>query len=368
MPIPSDYPMPIVKNIATAQQHGANSPTPLEWWYLTGHLWSQQDQHSCKEMSDVRERFSTQPHYAIQSTFFFANDSRKTSTALRGLLAHAAEAQIEKKQHQSSERAVALNESTSTHPLATVTEKSLNLALGNWRLTQLGISQDQLRWDLRFDIKGTEYLLQLDIPKDKIWLHGNNGLIQKTADTSNFYYTFPFVFARGLRISTTSDGKQTSETVCGQLWFDHEIHVKKVMDVGWRWFGLSFSNEKALMIYQISKSGSFADARGEIWDQKTGTKNTLEQVKVFPRSPACLAQSRCYPQEFVLQFKNPTSQRLEQVTTNAWFADQEMSSASGGLGRVYWEGGTKARWSEMQTTAKKTSQPVEGFGFTELVP
>jgi predicted secreted hydrolase len=344
--------------------HGANSPSSLEWWYFTGFMWRNNNNASCDTTTDIANLASKKtPHYSVQSTFFLADEMTP-----KGLLAHAAEADLEKKQHRSSERVAGFAQNSMSSPIAFAAPGLLNLTIGNWRLSQLGSSKERVHWDLRFDVRGTEYLLQLKIPKSDFWFHGKNGFLQKTSGAGNFYYSAPFVVASGQRIYRDPSGINKLESICGQLWFDHEIHVKKVMDVGWRWFGLNFSNGKSLMIYQISEKGKFTQAKGEIWDQSTKTSTLLDQINLSASNEVCLSSQRCYPQTFQAEFLDPSSKVKNVVKTDAWFAEQEMGSASGALGRPYWEGAVRAVWDTAPNISKKNRQPTEGIGFIEMVP
>jgi predicted secreted hydrolase len=357
-------PLDFYNSIATQHLHGAHSPTSLEWWYFTGHVWKTTTEQTCDSHSDIINLHNRKaPDYALQSTFFLADEAKP-----KGLLAHAAEANIEKKQHRSSERAAGFAENSVSNPLAYAFPGILNLSLGHWRLNQLGNAKEHLNWDLRFDVRGTEYLLHLKVPKGDMWFHGDRGILKKTSDTENFYYTNPLIIASGQRIERTSAGQAKVEPVCGQLWFDHEIHVKKVMEVGWRWFGLTFKNGDALMLYQISQKGVFAEAKGELWDGIKKTSVRLQSVKMTPENVTCLNSKRCYPQSFQITFTDPRQGTQNLVTTKAWFAEQEMGSHSGGLARPYWEGGVQALWKRTSNNPKSPPQMLEGIGFTELVP
>ena len=122
------------------------------------------------------------------------------------------------------------------------------------------------------------------------------------------------------------------------------------------------------MIYQISEKGKFTQAKGEIWDQSTKTSTLLDQVNLSASNEVCLSSQRCYPQTFQAEFLDPSSKVKNVVKTDAWFAEQEMGSASGALGRPYWEGAVRAVWDTAPNISKKNSQPTEGIGFIEMVP
>lgn len=355
MPLSEDVVRELKQSVEIRQMHGTRSPTSLEWWYFTGHLAKNSDQKPCP-----RDIFSKKsPDFAVQSTFFLSDQASP-----KGLLAHAAESDLKEKQHRHMELVSTLSSSKLQSPIAYAEKYLLNLALGHWRLTQLGSSEQTVHWDLRFDVKGSEYLLQLDVPKNRIWFHGRDGYLQKTPSTGNFYYSIPMIQVRGLRMERQPGSALTSQPVCGQLWFDHEIHVEKVLEVGWTWFGLSFSNQKALMIYDIH-SGDKKDQStgGEIWDQLTGRSGQLKNVKIEPSTPTCLQSGRCYPLSFNISFVNPFNNQPERVEARAAFAEQELGGAGSAQSRVYWEGSTSARW-----VASGRTEVAEGIGFTEQVP
>lgn len=364
MPMSEEIVRELKRAIEVRQLHGSRSPTSLEWWYFTGHLWKKTSGDTCEPAFNRGDsKLRTHPDLAIQATFFLSDaDARK------GLLAHAAEADLKTKQHKHSEISSILPDANTASPLAFAEKNFLNIALGHWRLSHLGNGEKNLNWDLRFDVKGSEYLLQLDIPKSKFWFHGKDGYLQKTPSSGNFYYSIPFIKTQGLRIERNSSGKIASEPVCGQLWFDHEIHVQQVLDVGWRWFGLSFSNQKALMFYEIQSKTTQYPPQGEIWDHVTGQSAALRNVNITAGASVCLLSKRCYPQSFNLSFTNPFNGKTESVEAQADFSEQELASDTGGLSRVYWEGSTRARWYGTSQGKKSATQVTEGIGFTEQVP
>ena len=345
------------------QSHGAHSPTQLEWWYFTGHLWKVEGGKSC-ESNDadlfLKER---SPEYAIQSTFFLSDRAEP-----KGLLAHSAEAQLGKKIHRSSEKFTSFSQSGSFNPLAFAKQKLLNLTLGHWRLAQLGNFSKHLAWDLRFDVKGTEYLLHLSLPKNQFWYHGKDGFLKKTKSSGNFYYTHPRVFASGQRVEKDKKGAPVIEQVCVQLWFDHEIHVQSVMDVGWKWFGLNFANGKALMLYQISEKTELNEAQGELWDSRSGQVTQLNNVKIDGKKPYCTPSQHCFPQEFKVTFDDPMTSTKNELFAVSRFETQLMDGATNGLGRPYLEGSVSTRWSRIQNDSGRITEVTEGIGFLEQVP
>ncbi|MEY2988595.1 MAG: hypothetical protein RJB13_2116 [Pseudomonadota bacterium] len=351
------------QQIEVRQFHGAHTPTQLEWWYFTGHLWNQETEKSC-ESADVdrllKERI---PEYAIQSTFFLSD-----KTDPKGLLAHSAEAELAKKTHRSSEKFTSFSQLGSFNPLAFAKQNFLNITLGHWRLTQLGNFSKHLAWDLRFDVKGTEYLLHLSLPKNQFWYHGKGGFLKKTATSGNFYYTHPRVFASGQRVGKDQNGAPVIERVCGQLWFDHEVHVQSVMNVGWKWFGLSFTNGQSLMLYQIAEKAQLNEAQGELWDAASGKVSHLKNVKILGNKDYCTESKHCFPQEFKVTFNDPASKTENVLTVESRFEQQLMDNSANGLGRPYWEGSVSAHWSRVYGEAEKTPEVLKGIGFLEQVP
>lgn len=351
------------QHVEVKQLHGANSPTSLEWWYLTGHLWKTEVQNACDDSSPQKLMKERSPDYAIQSTFFLSD---KTQPA--GLLAHSAESDLSQKKHQSSEKLTGFSSTGPFNPISFVSQGILNLSLGHWRLTHLGTTKSHLTWDLRFDVKGTEYLLNLVLPKDKFWLHGNNGFLKKTDSSGNFYYTHPNVLASGQRIVRNHTQAPKVESVCGQLWFDHEIHVQNVMDVGWKWFGLNFTHGQSLMLYQISEKSKTRSAAGELWDPRLGKAVQLENVTIKGSDPFCSESGYCFPQKYEIAFLDPSKGTQNNVFVASRFEKQLVESARTGLGRPYWEGSVKALWKSVNQSSGKSHQAFDGIGFLEQVP
>lgn len=329
--------------------------TSLQWWYLTGPLWSGND---CDLTTGWSHQQDAVPLFGVQSTFFY----RGTSQQQQGLMFHGAISDVVSKSHDygsmfevwpagamdglvgwvramgpgrgpsvglGSNQIVALTSPRRTQKTASIKAASLDPSV--WLVTWL--------------TPKLEVRLVASAPVSRLWKHGDNGWVKKSGVLGNTYVSLPFIPARG-QVRSRATG-QTHE-VCGSLWFDHEVDVKEAENLSWQWFALRFPDGRAYMVYRVfskksvsSEVSSAAGASafpetvfGEAFAPDRPEPILLKNVRIAEGAPAvCLKSGRCYPQVFTLSFEEGGQSRRLQVS--AFFEEQEVAT---GLGKNYWEG------------------------------
>jgi predicted secreted hydrolase len=309
---------------AFPRDHGSHDDFKLEWWYITGHLFS-----------DAGRRFG------FQATFFRSAGSRTNSASTnmafgsdKLFLAHMALLDVKSGTFLHQQR---LNRAGWD---AFSVTNALNVRNGNWSLRMTDTNRETMR--LRGSLNA-ETGFQLDLqPRKSLVVFGQNSVSRKAADptAASYYLTFP-------RLEATGEVKFNSETnrVHGEAWMDHEISSSQLGDgqAGWDWCCLQFKDGREIMAYRMRrKDGSQDDFSTLAWVATNGLVTHLpsaefkmETVRTW-KSPVTGA---VYPVGLKIQTLDPQTDKpvnflLEPLTQN-----QEL--AGGGL--AYWEGACRIR-------------------------
>lgn len=333
----------------------AASGTSLQWWYLTGPLWSGND---CDETTGWSNRQDVPPLFGAQTTFFY----RGAGQGQQGLMFHGALSDVGSKSHDYG----SMFEVWTAGAMGGLVGWARSIGPGHGPSVGLGSHQivaltsprraeqtstikaarlDPSLWLVTWLTPKFEVRLVASAPVSRLWKHGDNGWVKKSGDLGNTYVSLPFMPARGQVRSRTTG--QTHE-VCGSLWFDHEVDVKEAENLSWQWFALRFPDGRAYMVYKVfskksvsSQSASQGRAAavpdtvfGEVFLPDSTMPVILKNVRIVEGAPAvCLKSGRCYPQVFTLSFEEGHETRQLQVS--AFFEEQEVAT---GLGKTYWEG------------------------------
>ncbi len=218
---------------AFPRDHGSHPSFRTEWWYFTGHLWTQ----------DGARRFG------YQLTFF--RQASPPNTAWRSdqiHLAHAAITDAVGPRFRGGER---LNRAW---VLAGASGSGLEVFQQDWMVTQDATG----RIRLRMTVRGAVLELLLD-PATPPVIFGENGVSRKGSDptSASHYITFPRLQARGsLRLP---EGPPLS--VQGQGWMDHEFSSNQLSpdQVGWDWAGIQLRDGRSFMAYRLRRRDGSQD-------------------------------------------------------------------------------------------------------------
>ncbi len=315
------------------KDEAAHYNSQMEWWYYTGHLKAEDGSP-----------------YGFEVSFFkrLLNEDRSPGCLFFipaywfldvGMLAHFAVSDLENKKFASDQLDNVFREWEAS-------PDKLSVGISGWTAT----STNGLHI-LKADMSDYSIDLVLSPVKSPVF-NGPGGIVAKSADYSNYYYSYT-----NLNVTGTLTAKGKVKKVTGKAWMDHEYGTMKLnkSQVGWDWFSIQLDNNTELMLYNILKDnhvmaesgGTYVDAEGKIrWlklsDFNIKTLNTWTSKKSGAK----------YPAHWEIEIK-PLNITLE---VKPLMENQELA-----LDPVtYWEGAVKARGTS-------SGKPVLGNGYVELV-
>jgi predicted secreted hydrolase len=303
------------------RDHGAHPDFKIEWWYITGHLFT----------AEVPSR-----RFGFQATFFrqAAPLTLKAPAASPAFghdqiyLAHMALLDVATGHFIHQER---LNRAGWNASAATDTLDVIN---GDWhlRLTDPVLEtlalRGGIRAEARFDLAFT--------PEKPLVRFGEGGYSRKgsAATAASYYLTFSRLGVKG---TLQLDG--ASLPVQGTAWMDHEISSSQLdaNQVGWDWLSIHFRDGRELMLYRLRlRDGSSDPASTLTWVDNSGrttpTPFRLEVIDTWtsPRTGAV------YPHRLKLHTTDPATGRAIVLQIEPLAKDQELGGALGGV--TYYEG------------------------------
>ncbi len=299
---------------------GSHPEFKIEWWYITGHL-----------------RSEDQKRFGYQATFFrLASDAETSNENKKGAppdlhLAHMALLDLENRTFYHQER---LQRSPW---MAYAKQKDMDLKNGNWKLRRIKGTTPE------FELNGSilaDISLNLKFTARKpITLFGDKGYSRKGSDpmAASYYMTFTRLQTKGeLRI------KGKSFQVQGWSWMDHEISSSQLTEnqVGWDWVSMRLNDGRDLMAYRMRTTEGKADPFSTIaWVDESGNashqrlKDDTWQVLRLWTSPET---KNTYPVEVKLTLPDPNGDAAFHAHIVPLFDAQEMLGHISGI--EYWEG------------------------------
>ncbi|MEO0054803.1 MAG: hypothetical protein RLZZ50_750 [Verrucomicrobiota bacterium] len=325
------------------RDHGAHPDYKIEWWYLTGHLFT----------AETPAR-----RFGFQATFFRSAAPRavaaRPAPAAFGhdqiYLAHMALIDVATGKFLHQER---LNRAGWA---ASASTETLDVRNGDWSLALLpqtepppqSISQSMI--DERIDLGGESEVLRLVggiradacfslslTPEKPLVRFGDDGYSRKgAAPTAASYY---LTFSRLAVTGTLSLEGATAMPVTGQAWMDHEYSSSQLDEsqVGWDWLSAQLHDGRELMFYALRRrDGSLDPASTLTWIDREG-RTTKAPYRWEPlttwKSPHTGAT---YPQRIRLITTDPATGRESVFLVAPFHPDQELGGSLGGV--TYWEG------------------------------
>jgi predicted secreted hydrolase len=303
------------------RDHGAHPDFRIEWWYITGHLFT---------LETPPRRFGFQATFFRQAapltltppaaSAYFAHDQI--------YLAHMALLDVATGRFIHQER---LNRAGWNASAATDTLDVMN---GDWQLRLTDPVRETLalrggiRAEARFDFAFS--------PEKSLVRFGEGGYSRKgSAATAASYY---LTFSR-LGVNGTLQLDAVSLPVQGFAWMDHEISSSQLdtNQVGWDWLSIHFRDGRELMLYRLRlRDGSSDPASTLTWVDNAGrTMHTPFRLEVLDtwKSPHTGA---VYPHRLKLHTTDPASGRTTVLQIEPLAKDQELGGALGGV--TYYEG------------------------------
>lgn len=314
------------------RDHGSHPDTRTEWWYFTGHLWTESGRR-----------------YGFEVTFFrvgidAAPEPPRNAWELRHVMpAHFAITDLQAQQfryYEKLNRASRFTADAETGRLAVFNEgwSAVTNADGSWRLVAAE-GPDSIDLTLR--------------TRKPPAIHGENGLSVK-ADRPGYashYYSMTRLDAEG-----TLNGRE----VTGQAWMDHEFGsvVPREEQPAWDWFSIQLDNETEIMLYLMRRpDGSVEPASAGSLVASDGRVIHLRraQFSVTPlarwRSPRSGA---VYPIRWRVEIPPLSVSLTVQPLMNAQELLTERSTSV-----TYWEGAASVSGTFGGT-------PVRGHAYVEM--
>lgn len=290
----------------------------IEWWYFTGHLFT-----------DDGDRFG------FEDVIF-----RARTGGLEGYVSHVAVADNARGTFQYGQRLLG-NRGVSGDA------EVLALNLKGWTMRG-GDGQ----FALKAGIPG--YALDLEVHATKpAALHDGDGYIDYGNGTASYYYSWT-----RMSVSGTIDLGQGPRPVHGESWMDHQWgDITNYQAGGWDWFSVQLADGTDVMLYVIrGPGGDPAIVKGSLVAPDGGlTVLERDDFQITSRgewrSPAT---GTTYPSGWTMEVPGEEL----AITASPSMPDQELDTRPT-TGVVYWEG-------EIVVTATYRGQPVEGLGYAEL--
>lgn len=314
------------------QDHAAHPGFRNEWWYLTGNLTDESDNHYGYQVTLFR--------IALSPTLPENNSNWSTNQVW---MAHVALTDVSATHHSHEQRLA-----RGAVGLAGQSEQPFRVWLEDWQI--VGTGQGAFPW--RIDVKAREFALNLKLTSHKpVVLQGNMGLSQKSnqAGNASYYYSFTRLQTQG---EITLNNQRIK--VHGWSWLDREWSTSALGEdqAGWDWFSLQLKDQHELMFYRLRKNNGEMDRHSAgKWVLPDGSTHSLSynDVKVQPLRYWTSDSGRRYPVSWVMHI--PGIQQHFRI--EALINDQEMAT-----GIYYWEGAVKV--------LDESSEKLLGFGYLEM--
>ncbi len=334
------------------RDHGSHPDYKIEWWYLTGHLFT---------AAKPTRRFG------FQATFFRSaaphDVAARPASAAFGhdqlYLAHMALIDVSTGRFLHQER---LNRAGWDASAATDT---LEVRNGDWSLrlaptidATAPFASDTLaltggiRADARFTLTLT--------PTKSLVRFGADGYSRKgSAPTAASYYlTFPRLAVTG---TLALDGA-APVPVTGQAWMDHEYSSSQLApdQVGWDWLSAQLHDGRELMFYALRRrDGSLDPASTLTWIDRDGRATTAPYRWEALTTWRSSRTGAVYPQRIRLTTTDPDTGSDLTLLVEPFASDQELGGSLGGV--TYWEGACRLLAADASTELGSAYLELTGY-------
>jgi len=313
--------------------HGPHPQFKLEWWYITGNLTSQQQQHFGFQITFFRFALSPQQ---TQRDSHWANNQM--------YMAHFAITDVAQAKFHHFQRM-----SRAALDLAGAQTTPFKVWVYDWTLQ----SETQDFFPLSLTAQDNDINIKLNFQSEKpLILQGTHGLSQKSRAPGNasYYYSFTRLLTTG-QIHMGNNIYQ----VTGLSWMDREWSTSTLAknQIGWDWFALQLSNQQEIMFYQIRQKNGQADpmSRG------THVHPDGQTTPLLP-SEVNIKILKYWTSDTGITYPNAWQISIPKYAINLsiipYIANQEIN-----LSMRYWEGAVKINGSMGQ-------EQVSGHGYVEL--
>jgi predicted secreted hydrolase len=308
-----DAPEPVV----FPRDDGAHD-SGIEWWYFTGHLFTEHGER-----------------YGFEYVVFRARDGDLEGYVSHFAITDNARDRFRYDQRIFPARGVAGDAAT------------LDLHLSGWTMRggdgEFALAADMAEYAMRLDVRATKPAA----------LHDGDGYIDYGNGTASYYYSWT-----RMQVSGEIDLGDEAVPVSGDAWMDHQWgDFATYRDGGWDWFSIQLANGTDVMLYVIRDAGgeplrvdgSIVDATGEVTALGEGDfalRRTGEWTSA--------RTGTTYPSSWTIEI--PAADMAMTVTPA--LPDQELDTRAT-TGVIYWEG-------EALVEASVEGKSVGGLAFVEL--
>lgn len=325
------------------QDHFSHPEFRTEWWYYSGHLYSQEKKSFGYQLTFFRTGLNRgtkhqKSNWSIQDLYFahlaVTDESRAKFEYLekisRGSLGEAGAYPYKKG------------------------EKTFRIWIEGWSIEGKGPGMQNHVLKAGDKTFGIELML---IPGKNPAIHGQNGISQKAEGEgyASHYYSIPRLKTEG---KIFLQNKEIS--VQGISWMDHEFGSSQLREyqVGWDWFSIQLDNRTELMFYQIRHKD------GEIDPYSSGTiifpDGTYQHLpkKEFQIEALDHWKSSKSGAIYPSKWRITVPARQIKLTLSPTVKDQELITKES-TRVTYWEGSVKV-------DGKYQREPIKGVGYVEL--
>ncbi len=312
-PVASDAPVPV----AFPRDDGPHD-VDVEWWYFTGHLFTEEGDRYGFEYVTFRARSDDLEGYV--SHFAITDNPRQRfryDQRLRGAAGVVGEAAV------------------------------LDLDLNGWTMRggdgQFALAADMPGYAMRLDVDATKPAA----------LHDGDGYIDYGNGTASYYYSWTRMDVTG-----ALDLGQGWQQVTGEAWMDHQWgDFATYQEGGWDWFSVQLEDGTDAMLYLIRDAkgrtlrvdGSIVSSDGEL--SVLGEGDFVVTADGEWTSPQT---GTTYPSGWTIAV--PDHELAMTITPS--LPDQELDTRAT-TGVIYWEG-------EAVVAATHHGRSVAGLGYVEL--
>lgn len=314
------------------RDHAAHPDFRNEWWYITGNLSDEENNHYGYQVTLFRIALAPKPP-ASQSSW----------ATNQVWMAHVALTDVRAGTHWHDQRWA-----RGALGLAGQTDQPFRVWLEDWKI--IGSEQGTFPW--RIDVRSRQFALKLQLsPRKPVVPQGDNGLSQKSSGPGNASYYYSLT-----RLHTHGEIHKGNRRlgVSGWSWLDREwsTRVLGADQAGWDWFSLQLKDQYELMFARLRKQNGETDPHSAgKWIMPNGESQSLvaNDVVMQPLRYWTSPSGRRYPISWKLQIPG-IQQRL---VVDALVDDQEMATWI-----YYWEGAVKV--------ASEATNELLGYGYLEM--
>ncbi len=289
-----------------------------EWWYLTGHL--RTDDHRL---------------FGFQHVFF-----RAVRGGLKGIVAHAAVTDSEAGEFAYDQRA-----QLDRHPRDSTS--SLHLQLDDWELG----GADGV-YTIAARVPGYAFRLRLVATKPAV-LHTGDGYFLGATGQPSYYYSFP-----RMQVTGELTAGQQILPVRGQAWMDHQWgDFTNLSAAGWDWLAVQLDDGREVMVFLFRDPEGLRHFGAATLVDRDGAAQALtaDQVELVPLQTWTSATSGAtYP----IAWRLTIARADLDVVVTAVLSDQELDTRRT-TGLTYWEGQALVQGSV-------ADERVTGLAYVEL--